>query len=303
MSRNIKFFFAAFLISLPFWWGMNVFEKNLENFLFFSFYYQPPPSQVFLAQVSQQFFQAPEKEIPEIEAKSAILVKINKNGSQEILFEKNSDQILPIASLTKLMTSLVVTENYNLSQQLEVTKEAVEQPEEFGNLKIGEHLSVENLLYLVLIESSNDSAFTLSELIGQDGFVDLMNLEAEYLGLFGTHFVGSTGYSAENYSTAKDLVNLAKYIIREKPIIWEISSLSEFSLYTPDGVFHHQLSNTNQLLKEYPEIIGGKTGYTEEARGCIILILKNSKDEVFINIILGSENRFEEMKKLIEYSI
>lgn len=303
MSRNIKFFFAAFLISLPFWWGMNVFEKNLEDFLFFSFYYKPPPPQVFLAQTSRQFFQAPEKEIPKIEARSAILVKINKNGSQEILFEKNSDQILPIASLTKLMTALVVTENYNLSQQLEVTKEAVEQPEEFGDLKIGELLSVENLLYLVLIESSNDSAFTLSELIGQDGFVDLMNLEAEYLGLFGTHFVGPTGYSAENYSTAQDLVNLAKYIIKNKAIIWEISSLSEFGLYTPDGVFHHQLSNTNQLLKEYPEIIGGKTGYTEEARGCVISILKNSKDEVFINIILGSENRFGEMKKLIEYSI
>lgn len=303
MSRNIKFFFAAFLISLPFWWGVNVFEKNLENFLFFSFYYQPPPPQVFLAQVSQQFFQSSEKEIPEIEAKSAISVKINKNGSQEILFEKNPDQILPIASLTKLMTALVVAKNYDFSQQLEVTKEAVEQPEEFGDLKIGEYLSVENLLYLVLIESSNDSAFILSELIGQDGFVGLMNLEAEYLGLFGTHFVEPTGYSAENYSTAKDLANLAKYIIKNKAIVWEISSLSEFDLYTPDGVFHHQLSNTNQLLKEYPEIIGGKTGYTEEAGGCIILILKNSKDEVFINIILGSKNRFEEMKKLIEYSI
>ena len=303
MSRNIKFFFAAFLISLPFWWGVNVFEKNLENFLFFSFYYQPPSPQVFLAQASKQFFQAPEKEIPEIEARSAILVKINKNGSQEILFEKNSNQILPIASLTKLMTALVVTENYNLSQQLEVTKEAVEQPEEFGALKIGELLSVENLLYLILIESSNDSAFTLSELIGQDGFVDLMNLEAEYLGLFGTHFVGPTGYSPENYSTTRDLANLAKYIIKNKAIVWEISSLSEFDLYTPDGVFHHQLSNTNQLLKKYPEIIGGKTGYTEEAGGCVILILENSKDEIFISIILGSENRFEEMQKLIEYSI
>ena len=303
MSRNIKFFFVAFLISLPFWWGVNVFGKNLEDFLFFSFYYQPPPPQVFLAQVSQQFLQTPEKEVPEIEAKSAILVKINKNGSQEILFEKNSDQILPIASLTKLMTALVVTENYNLSQQLEVTKEAVEQPEEFGNLKIGEYLSVENLLYLLLIESSNDSAFTLSELIGQDGFVGLMNLEAEDLGLFGTYFVGPTGYSPENYSTAQDLVNLAKYLLKNKAIIWEISYRAEFGLYTPDGVFHHQLSNTNQLLKKYPEIIGGKTGYTEEAGGCVISILKNSKNEIFISIILGSENRFEEMQKLSEYSI
>lgn len=302
MSKNIKFFFAAFLISLPFWWGINVFGKSLEDFLFLSFYYQPSP-QVFLAQVSLPSFQAPEKEIPEIEARSAMSVKIKKNGNQEILFEKNSNQILPIASLAKLMTALVVLENYNLSQQLEVSKKAIEQPEDFGKLKIGEHLSTENLLYLALIESSNDSAFTLSELIGQEGFVDLMNLEVEDLGLKNTYFVDPTGYSTENYSTVKDLVNLARYILEERPIIWEISAFPEFGLYTPDGVFHHQLSNTNQLLGEYPEIIGGKTGYTNEAGGCILLILKSSKDEIFINVILGSENRFEEMKKLIDYAL
>lgn len=302
MSQNIKFFFASFLISLSFFWGINILGESIENFFFFSLY-QPSP-RVFLAQLNPRSIQGPEKEIPEIEAKSAISVKIDKSGNQKILFGKNENQILPIASLSKLMTALVALESYNLSQQLEVTKEAVEQPEDFGQLKIGESLSAENLLYLILIESSNDSAFTLSELIGQKGFVDLMNLEAEHLGLFGTHFTDPTGYSVENYSTTKDLVTLAQYLIEKRPIIWEISSFSEFDLYTPDGVFHHKLLNTNQLLGEYTEIIGGKTGYTEEAGGCFILILKNSKDESFlINVILGSEDRFEEMRKLIDYAL
>lgn len=301
MSKNLTYFFAAFLFSLPLWLGVNVFERSFEDFLFFGYYYQTSP-EVFSANISQLQREV-QKEVPEINAVSAISVKINNNGSKNILFEKNADQVLPIASLSKLMTAVVTMNTYDLSQEVEITKEAIEQPEDFGNLKVGEKLSAENLLYLSLIESSNDSAFSLSEQIGKEGFVDLMNLEAERLKLFGTHFTDPTGYSPENLSTAKDLVILAEYITKEKETIWEISSFLEFNLYTPDGIFHHQLSSTNELLIEYPEIIGGKTGYTNEAGGCIILILKNAKGEIIINVILNSIDRFGEMKKLIDYAI
>jgi len=300
MSQNIKFFLISFLVSIPLWWGINVFEKDLEDF-FFVQYYQPSP-QVFLAQALPRSHQNLEKETPEIAAVSAISVKIDKRGQQKILFEKNSEKILPIASLTKLMAASVVLENYDLSQELMVSKKAIGQPEAFGQLRIGEKLSVENLLYLILIESSNDAAFALSELIGEGGFVELMNLEAKYLGLKNTHFADPAGYSPENYSTVKDLVKFTKYLLEEKPQILEISRLSEFDLYDPDGVFHHKLLNTNEILGEIPEIIGGKTGYTTEAGECFILVLKNPRDNsILINIILGSRNRFEEMQKLIDW--
>ena len=300
MTKNIKFFFFSFLISSLFFGGVNVGGGELENFFYTSFY-QPPP-QVFLAQISSNVFQ--EKEPPEIFAASALSVKVYKNGNQKIIFEKNSNQTWPIASLAKLMAAFVAMENYDLSRQLEVSKEAIGQPEDFGQLKVGESLSVENLLYLAIIESSNDAAFTLAEPIGTEAFADLMNLEAKHFGLQNTNFVDPTGYAPETYSTAKDLVTLSKYFMEQRPEIFKISSLAEFDLYTPDGVFHHKLSNTNELLNEYQEIVGGKTGYTNEAGGCLILILKNSKDgSIFINVILGAVNRFEEMKKLIEYAL
>jgi len=299
MSRNFRIFLIVFILSLPFWWVVNIFGKYSEDF-FLAGFYQPPP-QVFLAQIKP-----PEPIIqkipPEIGAKSAISVKIGRSGDQQIVLEKNPDGKLPIASLTKLMTALVAVENYDLSQEILITREAADQPEDFGNLKVGERLSVENLLHIMLIESSNDAAYAIADEIGQETFVDLMNLEAERLGLESTSFKDPTGYNPENYSTSRDLVKLTSYIVKEEPLIVEILSLSEFNLYTPDGVFHHRILNTNVILRDYPEIIGGKTGYTREAGECFLLILKNPKNNnIFINVVLGSENRFEEMKKIIEY--
>jgi len=301
---NLKYFFVAFLLSLPFWVGVNVLEENLENLFFWQTMAKYPE-----LLTAQAILQVPEtqKEVlsniqtqaPEIEAKSAISVWL-VNDREKILFEKETEKVLPIASLTKLMTSYIVLEYYpDLSKIVEISKEAVSQEEYFGNLKVGEGLSLENLLYIMLIESSNDAAFALSEVIGQKSFVNLMNWEAEYLGMKNTHFVDSIGISPKNVSTVKDLVILTKKLL-ERPLIWEILEKKEFELYNPEGVFHHKLLNTNQLLGRIENIIGGKTGYTPQAKGCFLLVLKGPKEKGFlINVILGSENRFTEMEKLI----
>lgn len=300
MSKNLQFFFITLLVSLPFWWGVNIFGKNLEDFLGLQFYQSP---QVFSAQVLPPPLPNSKKEIPEIEAKATLSVKIDKIGNQKIIFEKNANEVLPIASLTKLMTALIVLENYDLYQELIVSREAIDQPEDFGQLKVGERLSVENLLYIMLIESSNDAAYTLADLISQEAFVDLMNIEAKFLELNNAHFADPAGYLPENFSTAKDLVKFTHYLLEKKPEIFEITRVSEFDLYDPEGIFHHRLINTNELLKDYPQIIGGKTGETSKARQCFLLILKSPRDNsILINIILGSEDRFGEMKKLIEYA-
>ena len=295
----------TFLLSLPFWLGMNILEENLENLFFWQTISKNP--QIFTAQLS---FEPIQKEKPfikktevgslQIQAESVISLFIDKEGQEEILFEKEPEKSLPIASLTKLMTAYIALEYYpDLSQTIEISQEAVFQEEDVGNLKIGERLTVENLLYIMLIESSNDAAFSLTEVIGQSAFVDLMNFEANYLGMKETHFVDSMGILPENVSSPKDLVILTKELL-EKPLIWEILEKPEFDLYGPDGVFHHKLFNTNGLLGKIPGIIGGKTGFNEEAKGCFLLVLETPKNKGFlINVILGTENRLTEMERLI----
>jgi len=302
MSRNFRIFLISFAISFFFWGGVNVFTQFFEDFITSEVYLVSP--QPFLAQVNPQVLQNLRKEAPEIKAESAIIVKINKLANEKVIFEKNPDQILPIASLSKLMTALVSLEYYDSSSMVSISKEAVEQPEDFGQLKVGERLSVENLLYITLIESSNDSAFALSELMSKEAFVDLMNAEAKDLGLADTYFADPTGYQPENRSTTRDLAKLSQHLLNSRPEIWEITVNPEFKLYDPDGIFHHQLLSTNEMLDEFPQIIGGKTGFTTEAKGCFILILKDKRNgNIFINVVLGSVDRFEDMRKLIEYAL
>lgn len=306
MKKGFKIFLASFILSLPFWWGINNLANNLEDFLFWQKTLKSP--QIFTAQIDQKLVEEKGRQVQlenlDIGTKAAISVEVDETGKENILFEKNAQELLPIASVSKLMTANVVLEYFDLSKLVQISKEAIAQKEDFGKLKIGEVFRIENLLYPLLMESSNDAAFSLAEVIGQDSFVDLMNLEAEYLGLENTHFFNPMGIDpgdlqSINYSTAEDLVKLTKYLLEKRPLIWKILNFREFRLYSPDGVFHHKLSNTNELLGEIPEVIGGKTGETPRAGGCLLLVLKTPQSSYLINVILGSKDRFGEMQKLI----
>lgn len=228
------------------------------------------------------------------------LISINNKG--EILFSKNEEEKLPIASLTKLMTALLVLENYNLEKNVKISSLAASQSGEQGDIEKGEVLSVENLLYIMLIESSNKAAFALSEILGKDEFVKLMNLRARELGLENTHFKDSTGLDPLSYSTAGDLAKLSAYLFDNYPLFSKIVSLKEFNLYLPNGRFHHKLINTNRLLGQLPGVVGGKTGWTSFSKGCFMVIQKDpqSKDYL-IHVILGAEDRLAEMEKLIDF--
>lgn len=232
---------------------------------------------------------------PVILGQSAISIEL-KNGQDNVLFSKDENKILPIASLTKIMTALVVFEQYDLNQKVVIGESAMSQEGEQGNLKLGEVLSVKDLLYITLIESSNRSAKALSEVVGTDQFVVLMNQEAARLGLSNTHFEDSTGLSQGSYSTAKDVAKLSEYVFLHYPLFSQIVGLRNFDLYV-DGKLHHILWTTDEILGERG-IIGGKTGWTNEARGCFMVIQKVN-DRYFIHILLGSEDRFGEMEKLL----
>lgn len=304
MTKGIKFFLIALILSSAFWFGINLFQGNLEKF----FYAQI--SQPFQEMTLVKFQPKPQKPDLELEVKSAISLKINKFGKEKILFKKDSNQVLPIASLTKLMTALVVledAENYNFSKVIVIQKEAADQENvpEYGNLKEDEEKSVEELLNLMLIYSSNDATWALSEIVGQSYFVERMNQKAESLGLQNTRFVNSTGIDPENlhwskenlnyfnHSTVQDLSKIAKYILNEFPLIFEISIIKPgFSV--KNGFL--ELSLTQNL-------IGGKTGYTDEAGGCMLLILEDEGNYI-VNVILGTESseaRVREMQKLIDW--
>ncbi len=242
-----------------------------------------------------------QQEILDLDAKSIFSLEVGFE-QENILFKKNENEKLPIASLVKLMTVLLVLEKYDLSEKVTISQEAMAQEGEQGVLKLGETLSVKNLLYITLIESGNRAAKALSEVMGTDKFVALMNNRAKNLGLLNSYFRDPTGLDSENYSTAKDLFKLSKYLFENYSLFREIVGLKEFDLYLDDDQFHHKLTNTNKLLGEVESVVGGKTGWTDIAKGCVMAI-QESKDKknYIIHIILGSEDRFKEAKKLISF--
>lgn len=300
MKKNLTFLFSGILLGIVFTLGVNILQKNLEDY--------------FVAQISKPFKEIPlinfqkrfQKEPPQIEAKAVISIRINENKrkKEKILFAKNENEILPIASLTKLVSALVILEdpeNYSFEKEITISKEAANQENvpEYGNLKAGEKRKIKELLILMLYFSSNDAAFALAEQVGVENFVSRMNQKVKDLGLKNTYFLNPTGldpgnlkWNQENqeyfnYSTANDLVQIGKYIFKEFPIIFE---------------FSNQKSGVNLL--ENQKIIGMKTGYTEEAGGCIFLIFSNENGDYFFNVILGTkskEDRFFQMQKLINW--
>ena len=312
MKVNFKLFFVALLLSLPFWWGVNVLEENLNDLFYWREISQN--QKVFAAQIaleeqlkSLKPFRDRGVADLDVQAKSAITVLLDNEGAEKFLFTKEVNQQLPIASLTKLMTAFVTTEYYNLENEVRVSKEAILQEGDFGKLEAGQIFPTEYLLYPLLMESSNDAAFALAddyEDMTERKFVELMKWEAEKLKMNDTFFDNATGLDPEesgtqmNYSTVNDLVKLTKELLRE-PLIWEILQTQRYSLYGPE------LINSNELLGEIPGVIGGKTGYTGEAGGCMILVTRAPQSQGYlINVVLGAngtQDRFGEMEKLVNW--
>ncbi len=167
----------------------------------------------------------------------------------------------------------------------------------------------------MLVESSNDAARALAEIIGEKKFVGLMNSEIKKIGIKHTHFVDPIGLDpdfpnqAYNYSTADDLAKFVQYILEQAKTdakiakIFEITKNTEHMILLSNGNQHHKAQTTDKLLEEFPNIVGGKTGQTPKAKQCLLIILPQPKSEqgYLVSIILGSNNRFGEMKQIINW--
>jgi len=222
---------------------------------------------------------------PKINSESAILIH---ESTKYPLYAKKSDFQVPIASLTKVMTAIVALEIYKLDDVLEVKKESVEVTPSIMGLEVGEKITVENLLYGLLMNSGNDAALALSSgKTTKDEFISKMNKKSKELGLLNTEFKDPAGLDDQGRSTAIDVAVLFSYALK-KTEFQKIIQTGETEVKSVDQKTVHPLKNSNRLTTgEIPldGIVGGKTGYTPDA-GHTLVCAATRNGHTLISVIL-----------------
>jgi len=227
-----------------------------------------------------------------LELKSGVALILDQD-TNEVLFSKNSDAVLPIASLTKLMTAVVVTEAQQpLDELVTITDEDIDTEKgSRSRLRVGTQLRREDMLHLALMSSENRAANALGRSYpgGLAAFVAAMNRKARALGMNDTHYVEPTGLSSRNQSSARDLATLVK-AAHEVPLIRELSTSPEYMVEV--GNRNVQFRNTNGLVKSPEWEIGlQKTGYISEAGRCLVMQAKMAGRHL-IMVFLDSAGKY-----------
>ena len=240
---------------------------------------------------------------PVIKATSTIITDLDTG---KVLFAKDADRQLPMASITKIMTTLIVLNNKsNLNEVYTVPEEATKVTGSRMYLAVGEKMTIYNLLQGTLIESANDAAYTLAEdtFGSQDQFVAAMNAYANVLNLNGTHFANTWGMdNKSHYSCARDLAHLAGVALQNQ-IFREIVAIKKTTVTDIYGKLQHNLNNTNKLLGKYANIVGGKTGTTDNAGESLVVAAKGESNQTVIVVLLNSPDRFAEGKTLLDWAL
>lgn len=239
---------------------------------------------------------------PEILAKAVLVYDLTTG---EALYSKNPKKKLPMASLTKITTAIIALENKKGDDRYLVSKKALVGENSMG-LSEGEVLSLEELLYGLVLASGNDAAEVLAQNFpgGRGEFIRAMNNKAKSLGLTDTIFSNPSGLEGDGqqYSTAYDLLVISKYVVDNSPLFNKVASTFDYNIsHTPTHKAFY-LENETNLLTSYPGVKGIKTGYTPEAGLCLLTYLEYGGHRI-IGVILGSSDRREEMKELLDYSL
>lgn len=239
-------------------------------------------------------------------AKSAIMIEASTG---EILFQKNKDEKLAPASMTKMMSMLLIMEeieNGNLKWNEMITTS--EKASSMGGsqifLKVGEKMTAEDLLKGVAIASGNDAVVALAERVSgsEEQFVKRMNTRAKDLGLKNTNFINATGLTADNhYSSAYDMSLIAKELVKHEKILEFTSTYEDYLRKDTKSPFW--LVNTNRLVRFKEGVDGLKTGFTDEAGYCLTATMK--KDNMrLITVVMKEENtskRSADTTKMLDY--
>ena len=240
-------------------------------------------------------------EIPIITARSALVYDLE---NQKVLFSKNPTERLPMASLTKIMTAIVAAESQKKDDKYTVTQDDLVGENSMG-LSAGEILSFEELMYGLVLTSGNDAAETLANNYpaGRTKFIQAMNDKAKTMGLKNTHFTNPTGLEGDGqqYTTAYDLLVITNYAMGF-PLFKKAAGTFTYNIPYSQNHKEFYLENETNLLTSYPGVMGIKDGYTPEAGLCLVTYL-NYKNHKIIGILLGSDNRKQEMKDLLDYGL
>jgi len=238
---------------------------------------------------------------PKLDANAALLVDVEFG---RVLYEKNSDVRVPIASLTKLLAVLVATELFDNQEIITISSRSIRVDTLKQTLYVGERISVGNLISMMLVESSNDATYAIALYAQQQGidFMAKMNQRATELGMSQCVFTDPAGLDDSAYCSATHLLKLVRYMLKNTPQIWPMTTVLALTVQSVDGRIVHELTSTNELLGTMEGIVGGKTGYTDGALGCLILVVKlPEKDAILVSIVLGSRGRFTDTRALIEW--
>jgi D-alanyl-D-alanine carboxypeptidase (penicillin-binding protein 5/6) len=232
---------------------------------------------------------------PDLTAKAVLVRDV---GSGVALLEKNSDEKLPIASLTKLMTALVVIDKASLDDEVVIENSDLETPLFRLNFPSQERVTVRGLLAAMLVSSANDAAMALARhTMGSPGeFVKAMNEKARSLHMASTSFANPVGFDApSHFSTASDLSRLVEEVLAHG-VLLDIVKMKSAAVTSVSGHHKAKLYTTNRLLLEDPRVTGLKTGFTAEAGGSLIILT-----DKYYSIMLGSLDREQETKAVMTW--
>ena len=220
--------------------------------------------------------------------------------SKCVLYEKNAEMLVPIASTTKIMTTLVALKYGNLDTKYEVSPKAASIRGSKVGYKKGEQISLKELLYGLMLRSGNDAAITIAEGISGsvEKFCELMNEYAIEIGAFNSHFESPHGLDSQNhYSTAYDLARITAKA-KENKLFNEIVGVKDVD--EKEHGFTRSYHNINKILYQIPNANGVKTGYTGGAGKCLVTSVKENDDDVII-VVLNCTPRWKETKKIYDF--
>ena len=229
---------------------------------------------------------------------------IYDRASGRILYEKNGNKQTPMASTTKIMTAIVVLENANLTDVVTISSKAAGTGGSRLGLKKNDKITVNDLLYGLMLRSGNDAAIALAIHVGGgvEGFAEMMNNKAKELGLVNSHFVVPHGLDNDgHYTTAYELAKIADYALNIDKFK-EIVSTRNTTIYI--NGYAKAINNTNQLLGSVSGVYGVKTGFTNGAGRCLVTACKRDDLDV-ITVIIGAnttKQRISDTIKLIQYA-
>jgi len=240
------------------------------------------------------------KAAPAVSAQAAAVIDVE---SGRILYQKQGNERMRIASLTKIMTAIVAIEEGDLKKLVTTPGYAVGTEGSSIYLREGEKLSLEHLLYGLMLRSGNDAAVTIADHIGGslEGFARLMNEKAEYLGLSGTHFTNPHGLDDSNnhYSTAVDVAKLTAYALHN-PDFQKIVATNIINIPQEGQEWDRRLINKNKMLRLYDGADGVKTGYTKLAKRCLVSSATRDGRQIAV-VTLNAPNDWDDHTRLLNY--